>query len=59
MSVPMQSVKHHTYDAIERPPGTVYDVDEAFVETVIALGMAIRVPEKPEPKPVVAKKPAK
>jgi hypothetical protein len=56
----VRSIKFHTYDGIERPPDTVYDVDDAYVETVIALGMAIRVEspkaDKPADKPPKSKK---
>ena len=41
-TVSMTSIAPHTFDAIEREPGTVYDVDPQYVETLEALRFARR-----------------
>jgi hypothetical protein len=40
--VSMTSITDHSYDAIDRPMGTVYDVDPRYVDTLIALHFARR-----------------
>jgi hypothetical protein len=42
-TVTMESLRYHTYDAEERPEGTIYEADEQYVETLEATGMARRV----------------
>jgi len=47
----VESVRLHTYDGVARPEGTVYEADEQYVETLVAIGMARRVAAPPPPTP--------
>jgi hypothetical protein len=47
--VTVLSLRFHTYDGVERPEGTTYDADPAYVDTLEALGMARRVAEGDKP----------
>lgn len=38
----MRSVKYHTYNAIPHDIGDTYDADAAYVDSLIALGFAVR-----------------
>jgi hypothetical protein len=40
----VESVRLHTYDGVARPEGTIYEAEEQYVETLVALGMARRAP---------------
>jgi hypothetical protein len=46
----VESLRLHTYDGVERPEGTIYEADEPYVETLVAIGMARRVETVP-PRP--------
>jgi len=58
--VKVESLRFHTYDGVDRPAGTAYDADAAYVETLEATGMARRVPAAaptpPPPDPPKTKK---
>jgi hypothetical protein len=45
--VKVESLRYHTYDAVERPEGTIYEAEEQYVETLEATGMARRVAAEP------------
>lgn len=40
--VSMTAISHHTYNAITREPGEVYDVDPFYADTLITLNFARR-----------------
>jgi hypothetical protein len=53
-TVKVESLRYHTYDAEERPEGTIYEADEQYVETLEGTGMARRVAVEPAAEPVAA-----
>ena len=50
-TIRVESMRLHTYDDVGRPEGTVYEADEQYVETLVALGMARRVVAAAAPPP--------
>jgi hypothetical protein len=50
-TVKVESLRYHTYDAVERPEGTIYEAEEQYVETLEALGM-VKPMIEPSPQPM-------
>ncbi len=50
-TIRVESLRLHTYDDVARPEGTVYEADEQYVETLVALGMARRAAPAPATAP--------
>jgi len=60
-TVSMTAIAPHTYDAIARVPGEVYDIDPFYADTLVTLNFARRTDTmtgKKTPPPVAAAKPA-
>lgn len=55
-TVSMTAIAHHSYDAIAREPGDVYQADPQYVETLIALHFARRTADMAGKKKLPLKK---